>query len=144
MTAVFEDFSDHAAPPGHVTFSVLNMERSGHSVSIASKEYSGVVRTTKTVLTGMSTVTVFDGSIEIIRRSAVCTGGRCLCEDDSLLYAFISAMLKHPDKRTRKSLTAGISDSLKQKDCVHVILLMPPTGPSAWFIADPSVNGTVQ
>ena len=143
-STVFEGFSDHTAPPGHATFTVLDQEHSGHSVSIASKDYSGVVRATKIVFTGMSAVTMFEGAIEIIRRSAVCSGDKCQCEDDGLLYAFISAMLKHPDKTSRKSLTAGISDSLKKSGGAHVILFMPPTGPSAWFIADPSAKGTVQ
>jgi hypothetical protein len=142
-STIFEDFSGHAAPPGHVTFSVLNFERYGHSVCVASKEYPGVVRKTKAGLSDISAATVFKEAIKIIRRNAVCTGNRFLCEDDGLLYAFISAMLKHPDKRTRKSLTEGISDILKKSGGAHVILFMPPTGPSAWLIADPSINSQV-
>jgi hypothetical protein len=114
MGSVFEGFSDRAAPPGHVTFSVLDMQSGGHSVTIASKEYPGVVRATKAGLSSMSAATVFEGAIEIIRRSAVCTGDGCLCEDDGLLYAFIGALLKHPDKRTRKLLGVGIRGSLKK------------------------------
>ena len=111
-STVFEDFSDHTAPPGHVTFSVLDQSHCGHSVSIAAKEYPGVVRATKNVLSGMSAATVFEGAIGIIRRSAVCTGDECQCEDDGLFYAFISVLLKHPDKRSRKKLMASISTSL--------------------------------
>jgi len=137
MSSVFEDYSDRAAPPGHVTFSVLDMQSSGHSVTIASKEYPGVVRATKAGLSSMSAATVFEGAIEIIRRSAVCTGGGCLCEDDDLLYAFIGALLKHPDKRTRKKLMAKISAILMKEGSAHVILIMPPVGPSAWLVAAP-------
>ena len=143
MTTVFKDLSDHAALPGHVTFSVLNMERSGHSVSVASTDYPSVIRTTKNGLSGINPATVFKEAIEIIRRRAVCSGDKCQCEDDGLIYAFISALLKHPDKSSRKSLTEGICNSLKKSGCAHVILFMPPTGPSAWLIADPPSKGSV-
>ena len=130
-------FPDRAAPPGYVTFSALDQAHGGHSVSIASKEYPGIVCATKNVLSDMSAPTVFEGAIEIIRRSVVCAGDECQCEDDGLLYAFISALLKHPDKQTRKTISAGIRKHLKKKGGVHVILFMPPVGPSAWLVAAP-------
>ncbi|MBT3558528.1 MAG: hypothetical protein HN491_12260 [Rhodospirillales bacterium] len=141
MTAVHEDFSDHPAPPGHVTFSVLDQEHSGHSVSVASNEYQGVVRTAKSTLSCFSAATVFEEAIKIILRSVSCSGDGCQCEDDGLLTAFISALLKHPDKCTRKKLMEGINGSLKKNNGAHVILIMPSSGPSAWLIADPSDNG---
>ena len=137
MNAGSEDFSDFTAPPGYVTFSVLDLHRSGHSASIAAEDYPGVVRATKNALSGTSAATVFEGAIEIIRRSVVCTGDGCQCEDDGLLYAFISALLKHPDKRTRKSLMSEISAILMKEGGAHVILFMPPVGPSAWLVAAP-------
>ena len=137
MSTVFEDYSDLAAPPGYVTFSVLDQAQGGHSVSVEAKEYPGVVGATKNALSNMSAATVFEGAIAIIRRSAICTGDVCQCEDDGLLYAFISALLKHPDKRTRKSLMAEISAILMKEGGVHVILFMPPVGPSAWLVAAP-------
>ncbi len=140
MSTVFEDYSGHTAPPGYVTFSALNQAHVGHSVSIASKDYPGVVRATKTVLCDMSTATVFEGAIEIIRRSAGCTGDECQCEDDGLIYAFISALLKHPDMRTRKSLMAEISAVLAKEGGVHIILIVPPAGPSAWLVAAPGAT----
>lgn len=143
MAVILEAFSDHAAPPGHVTFSVLDHERSGHSVSIASKEYSGVVGATKSGISGVGTAIAFKGAIEIMRRCATCSEDRCQREDDSLLYAFISALLNHPDKRTRERLLAGISSSLKNNGGAHVMLIMPPDGPSAWLVANPSDNGPV-
>lgn len=140
MTSVFEDFSDHTAPPGHVTFSVLDQEHSGHSVSIAANEYPGIVRAARTGLSGISSATVFKGAVELIRRGVVCTGDGCQCDDDDkvLLGAFIGTLLKHPDKPTRKMLMAGIDSSLKNSGGAHIILIMPPTGPSAWLISDPS------
>lgn len=144
MTTVFENFSDHTAPPGHVTFSVLNKERSGHSVSVASKEYPGLVHATKIGLSNMDAGIVFEGAIKIIGQSAACTGKGCLCDDDGLLYAFVSALLKHPDNRSRRSLRESIGSSLKKHSGAHVILFMPPTGPSAWLFAEPSSNGQVQ
>jgi hypothetical protein len=62
MSAGYEDFSDFTAPPGHVTFSVLNLQCRGHSVSIAAKEYPGVVSAMKMVLSGMKRGTVFEGA----------------------------------------------------------------------------------
>ena len=137
MTNEFEVFSDNAAPPGHVTFSALDQAHRGHSVRIASKEYPGIVSATTNALSDMSAATVFDGAIEIIRRSVVCTGDGCQREDDGLLYAFISALLKHPDKRTRKSLMSEISAISMKEGGAHVILFMPPVGPSAWLVAAP-------
>jgi len=49
MPPVSDNFSDHTALPGQVTFSVLDQEHNGHSVSVAAIEYPGVVRATKTV-----------------------------------------------------------------------------------------------
>lgn len=143
MTDVFDNFSDHTAPPGHVTFSVLNVEGSGHSVSFASKEYPGVVHATKYGVSDLDAGTVFKGAIEIIRHSSGCSGDGCQCDDDGLLYAFISALLKHPDKRSRRSLRESITSSLKKNGCAHVILFMPLAGPSAWFIAETPGKGSV-
>jgi hypothetical protein len=134
----FEDYPDHTAPPGYVTFTVLDQNDSGHSASIASADYLSVVRTTKLGLSGISAADVFKGAIEIIRGSVSCTGEMCQCEDDGLLYAFISALLKHPDKRTRKLLTGGVTNSLKKSGGAHILLYMPPIGPSSWLIAEPS------
>jgi hypothetical protein len=75
MTTVFEAFADYEAPPGHVTFSVLDLQSSGHSVSIASNDYPRIVRATKTGLSGISAAIVFKGAVEIIRRGVVCNGG---------------------------------------------------------------------
>jgi hypothetical protein len=138
MAVILEGFSNHTAPPGYVTFTVLDQERSGHSVSIASKEFPGAVRATKAGLSKICAATVFEGAIEIIRRGVACTGGSCQHDDDSLLYAFISALLKHPHKLTRKRLMASISSSRRKIGGAHVILIMPPAGPSAWLIADPA------
>lgn len=143
-STVFKNFSDHAAPPGHVTFSVLERDHSGHSVSVAANEYPGVVRTTKSVLSNLNRLTVFEGAIEIIRRSVVCTGDGCQCEDDGLFYAFISALLKHPDKRCREIMMADINAILKKEGGAHVILFMPPVGPSTWLVAAPAGNRAVQ
>ena len=140
MSIVFDDFSDLSAPPGHVTFSVLDQALGGHSVSISSREYAGVIRATKDGLSDIRAATAFKGALEIIRRSAVCTGDGCQCEDDRLIYAFISALLKHPDKRTRKKLMAEISSMLMKRGGAHVILIMPPDGPSAWLVAAPGGN----
>ncbi|MBT7956352.1 MAG: hypothetical protein HN731_14270 [Rhodospirillaceae bacterium] len=141
MTTVFEDFSSHTAPPGHVTFTVLDQKQSGHSVIIASADYLSVVRTTKLAISGISAADAFKGAIEIIRRSVNCTGEMCMCEDNGLLYAFISALLKHRDKQTRKSLAANIRSSLKKNGSAHIILFIPPAGPSSWLIAGPSIIG---
>lgn len=81
----------------------------------------------------MSAATVFEGAIEIIRRSAVCTGDGCQCENDGLIYAFISALLNHPDKRTCEKLMIDVCSILMKEGGVHVILFMPPAGPSAWL-----------
>ena len=145
MTTVSEDFTDYTAPPGHVTFSALDQEHNGHSVSIASKEYHGVVRAAKTVLSDINAATVFKGAVEQIRRSVVCTGDGCQRDDDDqvLLGAFIGALLKHPDKPTRRKLKAAIADGLKKNGGAHIILIIPPTGPSAWLIADPSNKRSV-
>ena len=139
-----ESFSDYAAPPGHVTFSVLDQAHGGHSVSISAREYPGVVRATKTVLSNLSRATAFKGAIEIIRHRVGCADGCWQCENDGLLNAFISALLNHPDKRSRKTLMASISTSLKKEGGAHVILFMPPTGPSAWLLGTTSNNGDVQ
>jgi hypothetical protein len=141
MNAILEGAWDYTAPPGHVTFSVLGEEAGGHSVSIASKNYTGVVRATKSALSNMNAGAVFEGAIEIIRRSIVCHGDDCPREDDELLGAFISALLKHPDRRTRKTLAAGISSRLKREGEAHVILFIPPVGPSAWILGAPGGTG---
>jgi len=143
MNAVLEGFSDFTAPPGHVTFSVLDHELNGHSVSIASKEYPGIARVAETGSSGVGKATALKGAIDTIRRGVACTGDRCQRDDDSLLYAFISALLNHPDKLIRKALLARISGSLRNSGGAHVILIVPPVGPSAWLIADPSDNGPV-
>jgi hypothetical protein len=140
MTIVFEDFSDNTAPPGHVTFSVLDQEHRGHSVGIASNEYTGAVRATKAGLSDIPSADAFKGAMEIIRRSAVCSGDQCQCEDEGLLYAFISVLLKHPDKRTSKPLMAKIRSGLRNVGSAHVILVMPPDGPSAWHVPMPPVT----
>jgi hypothetical protein len=137
MATLFEDIPADNAPPGHVTFSVLDQRHSGHSVSIASTEYPGVVRATKTGLSGISSTIVFKGAMEIIQRSAVCSGDKCQCEDEGLLYAFISVLLKHPDKRISKLLMAKISSGLKSVGGAHITLIMPKYGPSAWLVAGP-------
>jgi hypothetical protein len=134
MNAVFEDFSDNTAPPGHVTFSVLDTRRRGHSVSVASSDYPNAVCATRKSLSGFCATTVFKGSLAVIRSKIKCDGGS-ECEDDGLLYAFIAALLKHPNKRFRKELTSGINTLIKQQGGVHVILVMPPIGPSAWLFA---------
>ncbi len=144
MTNVIEPFTDHTAPPGHLTFTVLDQMHAGHSVSIASEDYAGVVRATKSNLSDISAATVFAGATEIIRRSVGCADGGIRSEDDGLLYAFISALLKHPDKRSRRKLMAGIRTTVKKEGGAHVILIMPPTGPSAWMIAAPASNGQPQ
>jgi hypothetical protein len=136
MTTVFEDFSDYIAPPNHVTFTVLDQEHCGHSVSVASGEYHGLVYVTKTCVSNMDASAVFESSIEIIRSKIRCEGG-VQDADDGLFCAFISALLKHPDKRTRKKLIACIDARLKKEGGAHVILIMPPTGPSAWALAAP-------
>ena len=138
MKTVFEDFSDHTAHPCHVTFSVLDLQSSGHSTSIASEDYPHVVRATKRALSNMDGATVFKEAKAIIRRSVGCSGGDyCQCDLNSLLYAFIAELLKHPDKRTRKIMIASISALLKREGGVHVMLFMPPSGPSAWALAAP-------
>jgi len=141
MTSVHKHFSDYAVSPDQVTFSVLDQDYGGHSVYIASGEYAAAVRATKNGFSDLSAATVFHGAIEILRRNVGCADIDSQREDDSLLYAFIAAMLKHPHKPTRKKLMAGISHNLKKNGCAHLILLMPPTGPSFWMVADQKNNG---
>jgi hypothetical protein len=143
--AIFEELSDHTAPPGHVTFSVLDLQSSGHSVSIASKDYPRMVRTTKHGLSNIDSTIVFKEARAIIRRSVGCIGGdHCRCNSDGLHYAFIAELLKHPDKRTRKKLMTGIDSLLRKEGGAHVMLFMPPTGPSAWALAAPVHKDHVQ
>ena len=137
MTKINQDYSAHTAPPGHVTFSVLDHACNGHSMSVASKAYSGIVRSLKSVISDLNQVNVFEGAIEIIRRSVVRAGDDFQCEDDELLFACISALLKHPDKRIRKTITASIRGHLKKEGGAHVVLLLPPTGPAAWMVGAP-------
>ena len=42
--------------------------------------------------------TVFEGALEIIRRNVGCDGNHHI-DDEGLHYAFVSALLKHPDTR---------------------------------------------
>jgi hypothetical protein len=135
---IFEEFPEYIAPPGHVTFTVLNQENGGHSLSLAANEYPDIVHETKSAFSDVNAANMFKEAIAIIRLSAVCSGHGCQCEDGLLLYAFIYALLNHPNKRYRKSLKANINSSLKKSGGVHVILFMPPDGPSAWIIDDPS------
>ena len=136
MSAGSEDFSDLTALPGHVTFSVLDLHCSGHSVSVAAKEYPGVVRATKIVLSKMNRAAVFKGAFEIIRRNVGCDGNYHN-EDDGLFFAFISALLKHPDKRIGKKTMAGIRACLKREGGAHVILIMAVDSPSVWIVCGP-------
>jgi hypothetical protein len=39
MSTVFEDFSDHTAPPGNVTFSALDQAHGGHTVTGSNEEW---------------------------------------------------------------------------------------------------------
>jgi hypothetical protein len=145
MPPVFEEFSELTAPPGHVTFTVLDLQSSGHSVSIASKDYPRMVRATKHGLSHMDSATVFKEANAIIRRSVGCRGGDCCrCDNDGLLCAFIAELLKHPDKRIRKKMMTGIKALLKKEGGAHFMVFMPPTGPSAWVLAAPVHKGQMQ
>lgn len=137
MRDEYGEFSDFTAPLGHVTFTVLDIERSGHSVGIDANEYTKYLCNAKTVLAGISATAIFNHAIRVIGRSVGCADGCARCADDELLCAFVSALLKHPDKRQRKTLTNGISDMLKKEGGAHVILIIPPTGLSVWMLAAP-------
>jgi hypothetical protein len=138
MKPLFEEFPEHVAPPGHVTFTVLNQENGGHSLSVAANEYPDIVHATENTFSDMKVSNLFKEAIAIIRLSADCTGHGCQCEDGLLLYAFVYALLNHPNKQYRKSLMASVSTIMKKSGGVHVILSIAPDGPSAWIIEDPS------
>jgi hypothetical protein len=143
MNSIFETFSDHTAPPGHVTFSVLGPAEGGHSVTISEGSYPGVVRAAKNVLSDLRRAIVFDGALTILRRQAECAGN-CQHDGDELLSAFIAAVLKHPDKRVSKALTVGIRKQLRQEGGAHIILTMAKGAPGLWKIGSPSGTGQVQ
>ncbi len=137
MSGIYEDFSPCTAPPGRITFSVLNQAEGGHSVSVDISEYPGFIRETRACLSGINASAVFQAAVKELQHGADCKGGECQCDIEELLSAFIAAMLKHPDKRSRKILKAEIRGYLKKNGGAHVILLMPNNGPSAWLVAGP-------
>ena len=87
--------------------------------------------------------TVFEGALEIIRRNVGCDGNHHI-DDEGLHYDFVSALLKHPDRRLGKQLMAGIRACLKSESGAHVILIMAVGSPLVWIVSGPSNDTPVQ
>jgi hypothetical protein len=142
MSGVYEESLYVAAPSGHVTFSVLDKHCSGNSVSIPSADYRQTVRAVKNTISGLNRKIVFEGALEIARRS-VTDASKAECDDNGLFYACISMLLKHPDRRHSEVLIASINAHIKKEEGAHITLIMHQEGKSVWLVGGPEDNKVV-
>jgi hypothetical protein len=145
MTAFDQDYSKHTAPAGHVTFSVLDEHKAGHSAIMAAEMFPRVMEGTRKIMASAERAVAFSGARQILESCVGCADGhkKCAAYVDQLPYAFITALLKHPDKATGKKLLKGLSMAVKKYGGAHMILIAPPTGPLVWMISGPSKEGRV-
>ncbi len=145
MTELFQKFSANTAPPGHITFSALDNHNAGHSVILATKDFSATVKQIQKNLTGGDKRLAFKAAITVLLDSVGCDAHDHNCNFDGnlILASFVAALISHPDPYTGKLLLKELKKTAKKKRGAHLIFLAPPYGPFAWMIAGPSKAGRV-
>jgi hypothetical protein len=137
MNTQTEISCDLFASPNHVTFTILDERETGHSVSVGSLDFPDLLRASKSALKVLNRSEAFKGAMHIFRQNVKCAPNCCVDRND-LLYSFFTALLKHPRKQTGKTVLLEIDVLLKKYGGAHVILVMPPNGPSVWSVVVPS------
>ncbi len=142
MISEFCRLDNYAAAPGHITFTAVDSDFSGHSVAITTGDYPGMVRTVKKASATTSCNNAVMGALSIIQELVGCGGAGCKCDARRALPAFIALMIKHPDKRHIKPIIRHVNASVESNVGVHVILFFFEDDRFAWMLHKP--QGTVQ